>query len=85
MLWLEFICILLKEVRRLLRMRARDVVEGIGRDVIRLAYPYQTIVLEEILDLRGGTVGLGLGDFLRFGSVCVTGLLSFMNSSLGDR
>ena len=59
MLRLELRSIHLEEVDRLLGMLARDIMEGAGRDVVRLALAHEGVVFQQVLDL--GAIGRGLG------------------------
>jgi hypothetical protein len=68
LLRLEFLRIRLEELDRLLRMHARDVMEGGRRDVVGLAVAHEGVVVEEVLQLGGVAVGLGAEDFFGFGS-----------------
>ena len=59
----------LEEIRELLRVLVGDVVEGQGRDVIRLAGLDQLVIFQEVLLLGVVTVGLFLEHALGFRSM----------------
>lgn len=46
-------------------MRAGDIVERVGRDVVRLTLSHKRVVLEQILLLGAANLGLRVENFLR--------------------
>jgi hypothetical protein len=67
-LWSEFLSVCLEELRWLHRVAPCNVVEGHGGDVVCLAFTDEGVVFEEIVLLRVVAAGLGVEDFLGFGS-----------------
>jgi hypothetical protein len=56
----ELVLVVFKKLRQLLRIGARDIVKGGGRDVVGLPLSYEAVVLEQVLDF--GLVLAGIAE-----------------------
>lgn len=63
---MELLCVGLEEIRRLLWVPTRHIMESCGRYVVGLAFTDQGVVLKKVLNLRLIALGLRLENLLCF-------------------